>query len=57
MSKKKKGENLFYYRLAEGNGEAIYEIGIDDDGTIKGMEKEKRIHSKTYKKKVLVQMN
>ncbi|CEG82288.1 Putative Gtp binding protein 2 [Rhizopus microsporus] len=23
------------WRLAEGNGVAIYEIGIDDDGTIK----------------------
>jgi hypothetical protein len=22
--------------LSEGNGEALYEIGVDDDGTIKG---------------------
>lgn len=29
MCKKKK-------RLSEGNGEALYEIGVDDDGTIKG---------------------
>ncbi|KAI9475853.1 MAG: P-loop containing nucleoside triphosphate hydrolase protein [Benjaminiella poitrasii] len=27
-------------RLAEGDGEAIYEIGVDDDGTIKGLTKE-----------------
>lgn len=53
----KKGGNLFYYRLAEGNGEAIYEIGIDDDGTIKGMEKKGSLKLKTYKKKVLVKMN
>lgn len=25
------------YRLSEGNGEALYEIGIDDDGTIRGL--------------------
>lgn len=24
-------------RLSEGSGEAIYEIGVDDDGTIKGV--------------------
>ncbi|CAO3632508.1 unnamed protein product [Mucor fragilis] len=25
------------WRLSEGNGEALYEIGVDDDGTIKGL--------------------
>lgn len=24
------------YRLAEGDGEAMYEIGVDDDGTCVG---------------------
>ncbi|KAG1445396.1 hypothetical protein G6F46_010035 [Rhizopus delemar] len=28
------------WRLAEGNGEAVYEIGIDDDGTIKGLDED-----------------
>jgi GTPase len=26
-----------HIRLSEGNGQAVYEIGVDDDGTIKGM--------------------
>ncbi|CEP12363.1 hypothetical protein [Parasitella parasitica] len=25
------------WRLSEGNGEALYEIGVDDDGTIRGL--------------------
>ena len=29
------------YRLARGNGEAIYFVGVDDDGHLVGLEKNK----------------
>jgi GTPase len=29
--------NQSLLRLSEGGGEAVYEIGVDDDGTIKGL--------------------
>ena len=28
------------YRLAEGQGEAIYELGVEDDGTLRGLNEE-----------------
>ncbi len=33
------------YRLREGNGEAFYYIGVEDNGTAKGLKKEEMLSS------------
>lgn len=44
-SKIVKRSTQLLFRLYEGNGKALYLIGIDDDGIIYGLSKEELLHS------------
>ena len=44
------------YRLYEGNGKAIYIIGVEDDGTIVGLTKDSRRENIEFFKKMCLEL-